>query len=89
MLTLEAPLLMETLVHMSPRVLRDSGHYSEVIQPTSSILAGISGANDFARCLLYDILDTVHRNYFPAGKVCKILFAKGSRTNRSPLEFKD
>ena len=54
------------LIHLSPRILR--GHHQCVsmpIRPQRSIVAGIRGSNDLARCVLHSILDVVHRKFFP------------------------
>ena len=58
-------LVMELKSHLAPRVLQENNGYSKPILPTSSIIPGIKGANDFARCTLFALMDHVHRSYFP------------------------
>ena len=78
------PLALEMLVHISVRFLRDEGMHSREIQPHRSIIAGISGANDFARCLLYDILETSHNNY-PSVNVRTWVDDANARTEGTPF----
>ena len=52
---------LEMLMHMACRVLKDSGYFSEALYPCMSMIAGLGGAVDFSRCVLYDILEATAR----------------------------
>ena len=59
-------LLLESLLHLAPRVLRDRDKSCSLpIHPERSIVAGVRGAVDMARCYLYSILEEAHARYFP------------------------
>ena len=61
-------LLLETLIHLAPRVLRGRQKECTVaLYPERSILAGVRGAVDTARCYLFTVLDQAHREFFPVG----------------------
>ena len=57
---------LEMLTHLAPRYLRVGEAFSQPIGPTTSILFGIRGANDFGRCVLFSVLREVHLKYMPA-----------------------
>ena len=61
-------LLLESLLHLAPRVLRDRDKSCSLpIHPERSIVAGVRGAVDMARCYLYSILEDAHARFFPRG----------------------
>ena len=54
-------LVLECLVHLAPRILK--GMYkatAHALYPQRPLLAGVRGAGDLARCVLYSVLHAVH-----------------------------
>ena len=63
-------LLLETLVHLAPRVLRGrQNECSRALYPERSIWAGVRGAVDMARCYLFIVLIQAHRDFFSEGRL--------------------
>ena len=58
-------LLLESILHLGPRLLRKKGCYGPVLQPTRSIVAGARRAVDFSRCVLYALLEDVANRFEP------------------------
>ena len=59
-------LLLSVNVHSSVRAFREGPFVSPWVQPTGlSILAGCGCSVDFTRALLYNLLDKLHKDYFP------------------------
>ena len=56
---------MSAATYLAPRLLRSRGAVSAPIHPTASLLTGESSANNYARAVLYDMLDAVHREHLP------------------------
>ena len=55
------------IVHASPRMLKDRHAVSLPCQAFTGILAGDTQANAFAKCILYDVLDFIHKKWPGAG----------------------
>ena len=58
-------LVLEMLAHLSPRVLRSGKCFSRPVQAQRSIVAGVRGANDFGRLVLYDLMESLHNKWSP------------------------
>ena len=58
-------LVLGLQVHMATRRLRAGGTHSGEIYPTTSIVAGCTRSVCWSRCLLYQVLDDLHKNYRP------------------------
>ena len=56
---------LSAATYLAPRLLRNRGAVSYPIQPTASLLTRESSANDYARAVLYDLLEAVHANHLP------------------------
>ena len=56
-------LLMESLLHLGVRLLRERGAYAPPISPTISIVAGARRAVYFSRCILYKLLEHISSRY--------------------------
>ena len=75
-------LQMVILVYASRRILRTLDAVSEPVDPTCSIVAGESAANDMGRCIIYGVLHTVaHRipRSFPRAWVDDVSFRMEGR----------
>ena len=59
-------LVLLTLCHLAPRLLRSNGCYADPIQPHRSAIAGCRGAQQFARLVMKQVLHFVHWRHFPA-----------------------
>ena len=53
-------LMMETLLHIGARVLKQKNTYGTILQVTKSMLAGSRIINQLARCVTHRILHKVH-----------------------------
>ena len=60
---------VELAIHMAPRILREGRDFSQPIQPGRSVLAGTRGANDLARCMIYEVLEETHAKRGPCLQV--------------------
>ena len=58
-------LVLLTLCHLAPRLLKSGGCYAEPIQPHRSAIAGCRGAQQFARLVMKQILHVVHWRHMP------------------------
>ena len=56
-------LLSGVLVHRSSSVSRAEGAVSQYLRPTSSIIAGCMQSTSWARVVLYDLLEEVHKKF--------------------------
>ena len=59
-------LVLLTLCHLAPRLLRSKGCYADPIQPHRSAVAGCRGAQQFARLVMKQVLHFVHWRHFPS-----------------------
>ena len=60
-----APLVLGLQLHMAPRTLHVGGAVSDAIFPSNGFLAGCWQATEFARIMLYGLLDHMQLNYRP------------------------
>jgi len=59
------PLALGVQLHVAPRMVRVNGAVSDVIIPANGALAGCWQATEFARVLLYGILERLHDDFMP------------------------
>ena len=59
------PLALGIQLHVAPRMIRVNGVISDPIMPANGALAGCYQATEFARLLLYGIMDKLHADFLP------------------------
>eukprot|EP00972_Heterocapsa_arctica_P022109 3252867-Heterocapsa_arctica.AAC.1 len=53
-------------MHLATRVLKCQGFFSDWIVPIRSILAGCVQSVAWSRVYLFDLLEKIHRDFFPS-----------------------